>query len=198
MRSLPPTLLRYKTGLIHLGLLIATVALWFWGEEQLAAQQHMLFVAQAQRQAMDSKMQNIAQEEQTLAAGENLLKHLGQRGWLGTEDRMAWMEALQRLENDLKLQNFRWHISPQSIAPAHVAQATGDFQVVLSTLHFSTQVRHEPDFIALMSRLKNDISAFVRPERCVLKRTLLPDSPDSLYAECDIQLITFHQRRQQP
>ena len=198
MRPLHSTLLRYKTGLIHFGLLIATVALWFWGEEQLAVQQHSLLAAQAQRQAMDNKMQNIAQEEQTLAAGENLLKHLGQRGWLDTEDRMAWMEALQRLENELKLHNFRWHISPQGLAPAHVAQVTGDFQVVLSTLHFTAQVRHEPDFIALMSHIKNDMSAFVRPEHCVLKRNILPDSPDSLYVECDVQLITFRQRRQQP
>lgn len=130
--------------------------------------------------------------------GAALLRHLSDRGVIGEERRMAYIEGLQEIRRSRGLFNVRWELLPrQSLANPSVSGRSGAFQPGASRLKFSLPLLHEDDLMGLLDDMGNRLPALVHPLRCRIERMPGEQYPSSealmprLEAACEVDLITF-------
>jgi hypothetical protein len=163
----------------------------FWGSKQdseartaLQQQQTALNAARARQQQGQTEARLIAQH---LDAYQALIAH----GFVGEENRLAWIEAVQLANRDARLYGLSYTLSPRAAAPAALASGLPLNQtrmVVKMPLLVETDL---PRFVdALYARAPG----VFRVDRCRLSR--LSDAPPQpinqpeIDAECELLWFT--------
>jgi hypothetical protein len=165
-------------------------------------------LAQTEKDAVQSRLARIEQEEKEIQAGDILFRRLSDRGIVGEEKRMDWVEKIAQIRAQRRLLDVRWDISPQrplepELAPTH----GGEYTFMASALHLQFALLHEEDLLRFISDLKDGLSAYVRVRQCTLERLSAglgqagepvaekasgPTGPGpQLQADCQIDLITL-------
>ncbi len=153
-------------------------------------------ISQAQRGESQGKLARAAQEEQELRQKIERFLVLEKQGFVGTEDRLGWIEQIGRLAREHKLYEFRYEFQPQRPADAVLlpqGSVAGSHAFLQSTQRFSTKVLHEADLTAFIAALRTQLPAFIVVRDCRLARTA-PDPVETriapkLSAECDLDWI---------
>lgn len=167
---------------------------------QSAQQQHR--IAGSQRAESQGKLARAAQEEQELREKTDLLLMLQNRGYVGTENRLDWIEQLARISRERKLYDFQYEFAPQRLIeplliPAGAAAGTHRF--LLSAQHFKTQLLHEGDLLAFLDDLRRHVKAYLIVRECHIER--IPQNPaergvsPQLTADCQLDWITLQESK---
>jgi hypothetical protein len=155
-------------------------------------------IANSQRNESKGKLSQAAQEELELRAKIDRFISLKERGLIGVENRLDWIELLARLSREHKLFDFQFEFSPQK--PGDPTQGlpppTGSGpKFVVSQQRFSVKLLHEGDLLAFIDSLRRSAHALIVVRECAISRLSESGRTSQLQAqlnaECQFDWITM-------
>lgn len=155
-------------------------------------------IAHNQRNESKSKLSQAAQEELELREKISRFISLKERGLIGAENRLDWIELLSKLSREHKLFDFQFEFSPQKQADSGQGlppqNAVGP-RFMVTPQRFSAKLLHEGDLLSFIDALKSSAHAFIVMRECSVVR--LPDSGRTsqlqaqLGADCQFDWVTM-------
>lgn len=135
-------------------------------------------------------------EEAEIAAKIDRFRHLVERGAVGTEQRLAWVELIRDARARHHLGAVDYEFSPQRLLDPLIAPSDADqLEAAGSTLRIRMPLLHEGQLIALLDDLAFNASAVVRVRECSVTRAAMASDAEQLVADCLLDWITFRPRQ---
>ncbi|WP_019919482.1 hypothetical protein [Methyloversatilis discipulorum] len=135
-------------------------------------------------------------EEAEIAAKIDRFRHLVERGAVGTEQRLAWVELIRDARARHQLGAVDYEFSPQRPLDPLIAPPDADqLEAAGSTLRIRMPLLHEGQLIALLDDLAFNASAVVRVRECSVTRAAVAGDAEQLVADCLLDWITFRPRQ---
>lgn len=113
-------------------------------------------------------------------------------GFVGTESRIRWIDALRTVGQQLKLNAVEYQISAQRDALLNID--AGAFKLRESPMRVSFDAMHEGDLLAFLDALRAQHAGIFLVESCDLKRAGIAatvSSRPTLKAQCDLSWLTL-------
>jgi hypothetical protein len=190
MKRPPIAVLKLSLLLVLASLLLATGgALWSRGRAQDAE-----MTLQQQQRALNNARQQLdrsRQQQHLITTHLAEYQALAARGFVGAEDRLAWIEAAQHANRDARLYGLDYRLTPRTNAPPAFAQGLSLGQTTM-TLIFPVLV--ETDLSRFLAALKARAPGVYRVQGCRLSP--LDNTPfkavnqPHLQAECELLWFT--------
>ena len=186
----PFAVLKLPLLLLLAALLLAAGGI-LWGQRQAeeadTALQHQQIALNQARQQLD----HSRQQQHLIATHLADYQALVARGFVGAEDRLAWIEAVQLANRDAGLYGLTYRLMPRTASPPALAQGLPLRQTSM-TLTFPLLV--ETDLARFLDALKARAPGVVRIQSCRLSRSdnapfKITNHP-RLQAECDLLWYT--------
>lgn len=179
-------------------LIIGASAVWLSAKyvghslrERQAAQKQ---VAEARKKlgAAESDLENMSTYAMEYA-------YLEQNKTIGGEQRLDWMEGLEKLRQQHHAIDFRYTITPQQPYTPNPALEMGNFELNLSGLNLQVDLLHEGQLIKLFAALRTEMNSWFIIDHCTLRRNGNTDETASyltprLKAECTGGWLTMKNR----
>ena len=147
----------------------------------------------AEHRESDDKLRQVREEEIEIGRNSILFNKLQERGIIGGEQRLEWVELLKEIQDRRHLVELQYEILPQRLLDG---KAASNFAFHASTMKLQLQLLHEEDLMRLISDLRSQAKALIRVRSCDLAR--LPASADehrdgraNLSAKCEIDWLTL-------
>jgi hypothetical protein len=139
-------------------------------------------------------------EERQIRSYLPRLESLIERGILGTEHRLDWMDALRGANARLRLVGLRYDIHPQQSFQPEFPLNLGDFRVYASRMEISAGLLHEEDLLRLLDEIDRHALGTFAVDSCVLKRVTESVAADAsrpnVSARCEVLWLTLRQDSQ--
>jgi len=157
------------------GLLAAGAALLLAGAVIVGGQ----WVQQAEREFRDARreLSGAAREYRDASDDQAVYQRyasrfsgFGERGWIGEEQRLSWIEALQAINADLRLPTLRYEIDQQSAATIAGMRMPARLDLRRSRMRLRVGALHEGDILKLLERLRDEGNGFMVISQCSLQR----------------------------
>ncbi len=141
----------------------------------------------AQKQLADARTQLLAaQSDQenmsTYALEYNAL--LAQK-IVGNEQRLDWLEGLEKLRQQGTVLDFKYTIAPQQGYTPTPSLDAGNFQLSRSPMTMQIDLLHEEQLLKLLASMKQQMKGWFMLDGCTLSRTGNSDDMMPLKAECN-------------
>lgn len=169
--------------------LAAGSALWSWNQAQDAAS-----ALQQENTALNTARQQLdrsRQQQQLIATHLTEYQALAARGFVGPEDRLAWIEAAQHANRDAGLYGLDYRLTPRTAAQPALAQGLALGQTSM-TLIFPILV--ETDLPRFLAALKKRAPGVFRVRGCSLSMQAYPAfeaiNQPHMQAECELRWFT--------
>jgi hypothetical protein len=150
---------------------------------------------------MRSRIARAHDEEEDMRGRIRRLQLLRQRGIIGQEERLDWVEQIARIKAARRLLDVQYEIAPQapiSAAALPGGAAAGPYEVMSSTMKLRMQLLDENDLLGFLADLGQSVHAELLVRECRIERTTASGSPDSLppqlQADCTIDWVTLRER----
>lgn len=158
-------------------------------------------VAQSRQMESKGKLSRVRDEELEIKQKIARFNDLAQRGILGEEHRLDWIEQIRRIKDARKLIEVQYEIAPQLVLDATTLPGgSGNFVFLSSSMRLRMKLLHEDDLLNFLSDLRASAHAYLRVRRCDVEH--LPRSasdnrgiPPQLGADCDIDWITLREKK---
>lgn len=194
MKHPPFAVLKLPLLLMLASMLLAVGgALWSRGQAQDAA-----LALQQQHSALNGARQQLdrsRQQQQLIATHLADYQALAKRGFVGPEDRLAWIEAAQHANRDAALYGLDYRLTPRTPSPSALAQGLPLGQTAM-TLTLPLLV--ETDLPHFLAALKARAPGVFHVQGCRLSR--LSDAPfdvanpPRLEAVCELLWFTLAEK----
>jgi type II secretory pathway pseudopilin PulG len=170
-------------------LLVVASVLWSWGLAQDAALR-----LQQQRNALNGAQQQLdrsRQQQQLIATHLDAYQTLAARGFVGDEDRLAWIEAAQLANRDAGLYGLSYRLTPRTKSPPALTQGLPLGQ---TTMVLTLPLLVETDLMRFLSALRSRASGVYRLQGCRMSWSgsapFEAINEPRLLAECDLLWFT--------
>lgn len=140
----------------------------------------------AQKQLTNARTQLLAAQSDQANMSAYALEYnalLAQKV-IGTEQRLDWMEGLERLRQQGKVLDFKYTISPQQGYTPSPAIDAGNFQLSRSSMTLQIDLLHETQLLHFLTNLNNQINGWFMLDGCSISRTGAVDDLAPLKADC--------------
>lgn len=193
--------LRWPVAMLALAIALAG-AVGVAGVQALAKAEREGKVAGAQKSESQAKLSQVAAEEQELRDKIGRFGDLRAKGYIGTENRLDWIELIGRLSAKHRLYDFEYEFLPQRpIEPLLLpgVAAAGGHRFLSSPQTFTARVLHEGDVVAFLEELRKSAPALLVIRACEIKR--LPPARSergpqpNLDASCRLEWVTLQEPR---
>lgn len=115
-----------------------------------------------------------------------------ERGIIGAEQRLNWIEELQEINKQLKLPTLKYEISPQTVAGIPGVEIPENISIRSSAMHLSAGLLHEGDGLFILEALKKEAGGFYALQSCKMDARLpegrLDYRPNVAYVDMDCEL----------
>ena len=195
MRFLPGDLKKLRISLLTSLLMIGmgTAAVFFANGAIKSAQRERV-AAQAQRNDYAGKLQRVRSEEAEIKEKSALFQKLQERGIIGEEQRLEWVELLKDIRDKRRLIDLVYEIEPQR--PLDVAPGAG-FTFNVSPMKVQLKLLHEEDLTRFLGDLNEQARALIQVRYCKVTRQPQGQAGTSgqanLLAECRIDWVTLRE-----
>jgi hypothetical protein len=151
-----------------------------------------------QRAESKAQLASAAAEEQELREKITRFHALQKRGFIGTENRLDWIEQLSQIRSERQLLEFQYEFEPQRTADSQLLPTgamAGTHRFLVTPQRIKTKLLHEGDLLGFLDDLRQRVRAYLVIRECRLER--LPAEPvqrgpaPQLSAECRIDWITL-------
>jgi hypothetical protein len=190
MRLLPFAILKLPLLWVLAALLLSAGGVW-WSRGQAQEAEKAL---QQQRNALDQARQQLTrsrQQQQLIATHLADYQALAARGFVGPEDRLAWIEAVQLANRDARLYGLDYQLTPRAPSPPALAQGLPLGQTAM-TLTLPLLV--ETDLARFLAALRARATGVYQVRGCRLSRPIQAAvnvaAPPQLQAECELVWFT--------
>lgn len=131
---------------------------------------------------------------------------LEQRRIVGDEQRLDWMEGLDRLRGQNLVVDFSYTIAPQKAYTPQPAIDSGNFDKRYSEMKLKLDLLHEGQLLNFFNALNKQIKGYYQLDGCTMKRSSIgsdgdeqqPASGVNLVADCIGGWITLKNRNARP
>jgi hypothetical protein len=150
----------------------------------------------AQRQLTDSRAQldasqNDRENMSSYAMEYNVL--LAQK-IVGNEQRLDWLEGLEKLRLQGDVLDFKYTITPQQAYAPNPPLDAGNFHLSRSGMTLQIDLLHEEQLLHLFDDMHRKLNGWFLLDGCALSRTGSPDELAPLKAECSGGWFTMKNR----
>lgn len=161
-----------RTALILLVVAVISAALWW------ASEQHKMTRITGLQQARNAL--NVARDQYRLAveAGGILrtshqrYRQLQQRGFVGDEPRLLWVESLRTTGREHHLYNLQYSLRQRQAVQLSGLESTEHYQLYASTMQLQLDLAHEIDLLRYFADLDRRRPAVYQLRSCTLKPLL--------------------------
>lgn len=137
-----------------------------------ADQQATLEAALQARQLSAARIRDVATEKQDLILYRERFAQLQAAGLVGDENRLAWIDAVRRIQASRKLVSATYEIEPQQVLAAPASAATGQLQLRGSRMRLDLGLVHEGDLFHFLEDLRS--AGMYSVQDCRVKRNDVP------------------------
>ncbi|WP_324780395.1 hypothetical protein [Thiobacillus sedimenti] len=187
----PPFAVLKLPLLLLLAALVLAGAGTLWGLSQATRARAELLQQQTAVNQARQQLDRSRQQQQIIASHLADYRALAAHGFVGEEDRLAWIEAVQLANRDAGLYGLTYRLTPRTPAPAVLAQGLPLGQTRM-TLTLPLLV--ETDLLRFLEALKARAPGMVRVQGCQLSRLDAATADDAsrphLRAQCDLLWFT--------
>ena len=159
---------------------------WRDAQRQLHAAQSELNNAKQDRDNMDTYLAEYA---------ASIDHHL-----IGEEGRLDWIENLEKIRAQKRVEDFRYNIGPQKIYAAQPPIDSGDYNIHYSEMKLQLDLLHEGQLFDFLDAIREQIKGWYHIESCSILRN--PGDAQNtgilLKAECTGGWITLQNRNAKP
>lgn len=187
-------------------LLIAGLATWLAINQQKIAKQEHTDRTHAEK-SMAANLARARNEEQELREKINRFELLKQRGIIGNEQRLDWVELINQIKNDHHVAKLDYEFAPQRKADTTLVPEgadVGGLSLMASQMKLSLALLHEGELINVLDAIHRQAPAWVSLRACQISRHQLlpepgskPNEPRStnatIKAECTLEWVTMKQ-----
>jgi hypothetical protein len=103
---------------------------------------------------------------------------------IGNEQRLDWMEGLEKLREQGSVLDFKYAIAPQQSYVPNPPVDTGKFQLNRSGMTLQIDLLHEEQLLHLIADMRKELNGWFMLDGCSLSRTGAADELAPLKAEC--------------
>lgn len=121
-------------------------------------------------------------------------RQLEQRGFVGDEPRLLWVESLRTSGRDHHLYNLQYSLREQQAVQLNGLESTEHYQLYVSRMQLQLDLAHEVDLLRYFSNLEGQRPAVYQLRSCTLKpqisdNTIALDKAN-VNANCELLLYT--------
>lgn len=189
-------LMRWSVLAFCASALVSAIALYGSGE-YAETSQHDLGNAQSMLNDARNRLATAHQDRENMAIYNNEYDALNERGIIGEDQRLDWMEGLDRIRQQNLVTDFRFNIAPQRAYAAQPPTDKGSFDIHYSEMKLQFELLHEGQLLDFFNALRSQTKGWYQLEGCTLQRAAAKEAagaPVLLTAECDGGWITLKNR----
>jgi len=187
----PPIASLKSTILLLLATALLSAAGIFWSHQQDAEARADLQLQQLALNAAQARQQQDQTEARLIAQHLDAYHALIARGFVGAENRLAWIEAVHLANQEARLYGLTYTLSPRTAAPATLA---GGLPLKQTRMVVKMPLLVETDLPRFLDALRARAPGLVRVSSCRLTRiTDAPPQPvnrPELNVECELLWFT--------
>ncbi|MES2257606.1 MAG: hypothetical protein V4724_03755 [Pseudomonadota bacterium] len=148
--------------------------------------------AQLARDTALQRYQLVETEKLEIRSYQPQFAALRDRGLIGEENRLEWVEAIRQIQQQRKLLPISYEIAPQQPVRLEAAIDLGQYQLRGSRMNLHMDLLHEGDLFSFFGDLKE--RSFYTVQDCKIKRAAsgvtAPLAP-TLTADCTLNWLTL-------
>ncbi|MGK5061321.1 hypothetical protein [Janthinobacterium sp. LB3P112] len=148
--------------------LLASVVLLSLSAAYRMREAQRLYLAQHTRAAAATLFNHAETEKQEIRAYEPQFLALRQRGLIGEENRLAWIDAIRHSQEQRKLLPISYDISAQQVLQVPLPMVMGQYHLRGSRMRLQMDLLHEMDLLNLFDDLRQ--AGYFAVQDCTLKR----------------------------
>lgn len=149
--------------------------------------------AQRTRDASSSRYAQVDNEKRDIRNFQHRFVELRNRGLIGDERRLEWLDAIRQTQTQLKLPPLSYEIEPQQVVTLETPLDLGEYQLRGSRMHLHLELVHELDLFNFFQDLRE--RSYVAVQDCSIKRLgVVAGTPGAatLGADCTLNWITLN------
>lgn len=155
--------------------------------------------AQRARDAASSRYAQVDAEKRDIRNFQQRFVALSQRGLVGEERRLDWLDAIRQTQEELKLPPLSYEIEPQQTVQLEAPLDLGELQLRGSRMRLHMELLHELDLFNFFQSLRE--RSYFAVQDCTIKRLgVVAGTPgaSSLGADCTLNWITLDSATKTP
>lgn len=181
-----------KALIVLVASLLSSAALVGAGKAILTQQKDRMNQAQAQRNDAINKRRQAENDKQEIQDYQPKYLRLRERGFVGEERRLDWMEHIKHIRENRKLLPITYEISAQQVFQVDPEISIGDLELRGSKMIFQMDLLHEGDLLNFLDDLSS--KGFYTMQECKVKRIDREQEnlrAPQLAAECALYWLTL-------
>lgn len=167
--------------------------------EKAQAEQQQL---EAQQRSIRARLSRAPEEERELRGKIALFERLQERGIIGQEERLNWVEQIASVKTARRLFDFQYELAPQkplndTLLPG--GAIAGDYEFMSSAMSLRMPLLHENDLLGFLADLQRTVHAHLLVRECSIERSAQSQErgiAPQLMATCTIDWVTLREKRQ--
>lgn len=191
----PFAVLKLSLILVLAALLLAGIGT-LWSRGKALDAQAALLQQQAALNAAQQKLDRSRQQQHLIDTNLADYQALTARGFVGAEDRLAWIEAVQLANREVGLAGLEYRLTPRAASDPTLAQ---DLPLGQTAMTLTLPLLVETDLLNFLVALKARAPGVYRVQGCRLSRLGHPSfeavNQPRLQAECELLWFTVAQTR---
>jgi hypothetical protein len=194
-------LMRRSVLAICASIAISAIVLYSSGQYSEKTRRDLL---NAQNMLNDARNRLMAahEDQKNMAIYSNEYGTLIENKIIGDDQRLDWMEGMEKLHRQNLVTDFRYSIAPQKKYAAQLSVDKGNFDINYSEMKLQVDLLHEGQLLNFFAALRRQIKGRYQLESCTLKRVADDNTSTAtsthLKAECTGGWITLKNRNAQP
>lgn len=201
MKFTPQDWYKLQTPLLILGFVLVVLAVSFWFANEYIAKKVLALQLQKNQLAQArSRYRASGLEKQTIIEDLPKYQQLINRGFIGEERRIEWVEALRKTHQQYKLFSINYSIGQQELYKSNFLPNMAPFTVHRSVMKVDLPMLHEGDLLSLVEGLQAyQTTPFIlrdctmtRQQKVVSIKMLTP----TIQAKCEVDWLTIREPTQ--
>jgi len=192
--------LRWSLILLVAAIVVGT-ALVVFTQRKVAKAEAIDHRLTAQLSDIRGRLARSHDEEEDMRGRIQRFRALGERGIIGQEERLNWVEQIARIKAARRLLDVQYEIEPQApiSATALPGGATaGPYEIMSSTMKLHMQLLDEEDLLGFLADLRQAVRAQLLVRECKIERATGATGPGAippqLLADCTIDWVTLREK----
>lgn len=179
---------------IGVALLLAT---WQMTDQWVADTERAYMQARSELGSAARQYREASDDQAVYQRYASRFMELGSTGWIGREQRLSWIEALQAINAELQLPTLRYDIEQQQAAELAGIRVPARMDLRQSRMRLTIGALHEGDILELLARLREQGSGLMAVNQCSMSRVgsgpeiRLDPRQANVEATCDVHWYTL-------
>jgi hypothetical protein len=143
------------------------------------------------RDAAYARYADADNEKREIRAYQPPFIALRERGLVGEENRLAWLDAIRRIQEERRLLPISYEVTPQQPVTPDPRVVTADYQLHASRMALHMDLLHELDLFNFLEDLR--VRSYFTVQDCAIKRLAAGGQVEApaLSADCTLNWVTL-------